>query len=51
MRYLSDESGQGLLEYSSLLVLVAILLLILLTFLSSQIIAMYERVIAELAAI
>ena len=51
MRYLSDESGQGLTEYSLLLILVAIFLMILLTFLSSQIIATYERIIAELAVI
>ena len=51
MKYLSSEGGQGLAEYAFLLSLIAILLIVSLVLISSQITSTYERIIADLAAI
>ncbi|MFN2189331.1 MAG: Flp family type IVb pilin [Candidatus Promineifilaceae bacterium] len=51
MLFLRREEGQGQTEYALLLVLMALALLILLTFFGQEVVRVYERIRAELAAI
>ena len=51
MQYLSNEDGQGLTEYSLLLVVVAILLIFLLAVLGTQIVSAYQYIIDQLSLI
>ncbi len=51
MHFLSNEEGQGLTEYSLVLVVVAILLIVLLAVLGTQIVSTYQYIIDQLSLI
>jgi pilus assembly protein Flp/PilA len=51
MQFLKNEEGQGLTEYSLILVVVAILLIVLLAILGTQIASSYQYIIDQLSLI
>lgn len=51
MQFLQNEDGQGLVEYGFILVLVAILLIVLLAAVGTQIVQTYQFIIDSLLAV
>jgi len=51
MLFLTREDGQGMTEYALLLILLAMMLLALLTFVGQFIISTYQWIIAQIASV
>jgi Flp pilus assembly pilin Flp len=51
MLFLRREEGQGQTEYALLLVLMALVLLVLLTFFGQEIVRVYERIRTDLSVL
>ena len=51
MIFLKDQEGQGLVEYALILVSIAIILLVLLTLLGDQVLAMFSTIVSSVGTV